>query len=262
MPLNPLPAAVAVFLVVQVVRIKGRWLFGWWTYPLYVADFFNRSAFLPAMRQGLKNHLRATEPYYRALRPRERVLFEGRVLMFIRKKTFHARGGIKITPEMQVAVAAKAVQLTFGFPSVYLDHFDRFFIYPEAYRSRITGMRHQGEVHPMGVVVLSWEDAQRGNAHPEDGTNLILHELAHALLLENEQNNAEEDFLNPQALKRLDACRIRLGGEGVVGVFNARHLGSFHEFFAKSVEMFFESPQVLQSVDEGIYHEMREILRQ
>ena len=214
------------------------------------------------MRQGLKNHLRATEPYYRALRPRERVLFEGRVLMFIRKKTFHARGGIKITPEMQVAVASKAVQLTFGFPSVYLDHFDRFFIYPEAYRSRITGMRHQGEVHPMGVVVLSWADAQRGNAHPEDGTNLILHELAHALLLENEQNNAEDDFLNPQALKRLDACRVRLASEEVSHVYTPRHLGSFHEFFAKSVEMFFEKPEALRALDGELLRDLREILRQ
>ena len=183
-------------------------------------------------------------------------------MMFLRKKKFHPRGGMVIVPEVPLAVAAKAVQLTFGFPSVYLDHFDKFFIYPSAYRSRITGLRHQGEVHPMGVVVLSWEDAQRGNAHPEDGKNLILHELAHALLLENEVVNGEDDFLNPKALRTLDACRLELRQGERPLPYTPRHLESYHEFFAKTVELYFEQPGVLKEVDDQIHMAMRMILRQ
>jgi Mlc titration factor MtfA (ptsG expression regulator) len=224
--------------------------------------FFNGPDFLPKMHHASRNQLRISDHFYQGLSLKEKALYEGRIEKFLRKKKFHARGGIEITPEMQLTVAAKAVQLTLGFPSVYLDHFDRFFIYPEAYRSRMTGLRHQGEVHPMGVVVLSWADAQRGNAQPEDGTNLILHELAHALLLENERQSAKNDFLDPEALKTLNLCRVALQGRVPGPFYTDRHLNSFHEFFAKSVELFFEHPEALKEMDVRLIDVMRKILRQ
>jgi Mlc titration factor MtfA (ptsG expression regulator) len=248
------------YSIILVLTLALRWLFK--KAKSAALDFFNWPVFLPSMRQASRNQLRISDHYYQRLSLKEKAHYEGRIEKFLRKKKFHGRGGLKITPEMQVTVAAKAVQLTLGFPSVYLDHFDRFFIYPEAYRSRMTGMRHQGEVHPMGVVVLSWADAQRGNAQPEDGTNLILHELAHALLLENERKSAENNFLDPRALKTLEICRLALRANPPLQHYTTRHLNSLHEFFAKSVELFFESKEALTELDARLSDAMSKILRQ
>ena len=92
-------------------------------------------------------------------------------------------------------MAASAIQVTFGFPSVYLNRFEKVIMYPDAYHSTITGAYHQGEVNSAGIIVLSWKNLLQGYLHPYDGRNLGLHEMAHALKISDATSQPAFDFL-------------------------------------------------------------------
>jgi Mlc titration factor MtfA (ptsG expression regulator) len=82
--------------------------------------------------------------YYRQLNQADRKTFEKRVKTFLREKEFIARGGLNITEEMKLLVAACAIQLTFGLPPVYLVHFKKILLYPEEYYSTLNQTYHVG----------------------------------------------------------------------------------------------------------------------
>ena len=93
---------------------------------------------------------------------------------------------------MTAMIASSAIQLTFGLPKINLKHFERILIYPDEYYSTINKQYHKGEVNPrLKAIVVSWKAFVAGYADPHDGINLGLHEMAHALKLENIIKNGE-----------------------------------------------------------------------
>ncbi|MGB3181391.1 MAG: zinc-dependent peptidase [Cyclobacteriaceae bacterium] len=206
-------------------------------------------------------------PYYRQLPVRLRGKFERRVMGFITAKKFISRDHQikKVTPEMKVLIAASAVQLTFGLPYIELVHFNRILIYQDDYYSRISRRYHKGETNPMfGVIVLSWNNFTQGMFHT-DGVNLGLHEMAHALHLENGIRNAEHSFLSNKALDRWE--ELALEKIAVIRQGNNRFLRdyggvNYEEFFAVSVEAFFEKPEAFREHLPGLYQAMVDILLQ
>ena len=126
----------------------------------------------------------------------------------------------EVTEEMQVLIAASAVQLTFGFPSIFLSYFQNIVIYPDQFFSQVGQRYHKGEVNPQAkAIVLSWRHFVEGYASNE-GVNLGLHEMAHALQLENIVMNNEYDFLNEDHIKHwqqlagIEIEKITSWGEG------------------------------------------------
>ena len=85
--------------------------------------------------------------------------------------------------EMKTLIAASAIQITFGLPSVYFKRFYQILIYRDDYYSTITHHHHKGEVNTRGFIVLSWKNPVMGYINNTDGRNLKLHEMAHALRL-------------------------------------------------------------------------------
>ena len=133
-------------------------------------------------------------PYYISLEPREKLHFERRVHQFMGLKSFIPRNIEEVTLEMKTLISACAVQLTFGLPKIYLRHFSKILVYPDNYYSTINQTYHKGEVNPrFGIIVISWKSFVKGYVEKE-GLNLGLHEMAHALHLENRIMNGEFDF--------------------------------------------------------------------
>ncbi|MBB6610940.1 zinc-dependent peptidase [Pontibacter sp. Tf4] len=204
--------------------------------------------------------------YYNRLQEAQKQEFEARVIRFIAQKTFIPRGpGMDVTTEMQMKIAACAVQLTFGLPEIHFSHFKTFLLYPERYYSTIYKQYHCGEVNMRGIIVLSWRDFETGNYNPADGLNLGLHEMAHALHLENGIPNGEYDFLNREYLYHWatvsETERERLQTDKSI----FRRLSSApdtHEFFAVAVELFFELPLLLKQEHPGIYSSLANLLNQ
>ena len=171
-----------------------------------------------------------------------------------------------VTKEMKVLIAASAAQLTYGLPKVKLRHFTRILVYPDNYYSKITRQHHKGEVNPSAkLIVLSWRGFAEGYQNNTDGRNLGLHEMAHALRLENTIRNGEQKFLDPAALVKFDALgeqerqKIKDGGSSLFREYAAENAD---EFFAVAVELFFEQPAAFQAYQPALYALLTILLKQ
>lgn len=223
----------------------------------------SRLATLPAQyRELLNKYFR----YYRGLSDEHKAIFEQRVLRFFYSKKFISRGMHRVPPEMAILVAAVAVQLTFGFPHVYLRHFDKILIYPDNYYSNITKRFHKGEVNPaFGIIVLSWENFKEGFLNFNNEMNLGLHEMAHALRLENLIRNDEYSFFDSESLARLDHWGHLIchePGRLEATFFRPYACSDSHEFFSVSVENFFERPERFASELPELYSILAKLLNQ
>ena len=234
-----------------------RYIFG-----EFATSFVHFKPIKPSYKKALEQHF----TYYKNLNENHKRSFEQRVQRFIDLKTFVPRNFTEIPDEIKAIVAASAIQLTFGLPRVYLQHFSKILIYPDDYYSVIFRRYHQGEVNLHGgIIVLSWRNFARGYMDDADGRNLGLHEMAHALRLENEINNGEYGFLNKSLLRkwRKEAEKtieyLKNGGNGFFRDYAATNRD---EFFAVAAENFFERPNEFNDKFPELYQLLTQLLRQ
>jgi Mlc titration factor MtfA (ptsG expression regulator) len=204
-------------------------------------------------------------PWYRSLPPREQRRFARRVKHFLYEKDWTG-AGMELTRPMRVRIAATAVRITWGMDAVLLLHFSRIVVYPDAYRDPVTGRRHLGGVAPgRRTIALSWRHFEAGEADPTDARNLGLHEMAHALWLEDRIPNAEDGLFDPQAmaewrtLAEQEALAIR---EDRGRLFRAYAATDQAEFFAVAVEYFFEQPALYKERMPDLYASLAGLLKQ
>ena len=106
---------------------------------------------------------------------------------------------------------------------------------------------------------------KKGEADAFDGRNLGLHEMAHALWLENRIYNAETDFLEPtilarwKELARIEADRINNDKPTFFRKYAGRDQA---EFFAVAVEYFFEKPGAFKQELPELYSALAGLLKQ
>lgn len=203
--------------------------------------------------------------YYHTLNPVEKKLFEKRVQKFINLKAFIPRGMPEVTSEMKALIAASAIQLMSGFPKIYFAHFKRILVYPDSYYSEISMRYHKGEVNMGGLIVLSWKYFVEGYIDHEDGRNLGLHEMAHALRLENAVQNEEYGFLDDEILKTwTDLCyrEIAKMHNGKSDFFRSYAATNSQEFFAVAVENFFERAEDFYKWHPKMYNTLAQMLNQ
>lgn len=220
----------------------------------------------PVKAYEIKHLLNKYFIYYRYLSQKDKMIFEARVIRFIKEKEFVPRNFREVTSEMKILIAATAVQITFGLPHITLRHFERVIIYPDTYYSTLTGKYHKGEVNPrVRSIVLSWKSFVEGFLHPDDSLNLGLHEMAHALELENLIENGESNFLSTVSLERWRDCIEPVMEEiksGKHTFFRAYAAHNEQEFFAVAIENFFERPEAFHSRYPEIYDALAALLNQ
>lgn len=204
--------------------------------------------------------------FYQRLPEKSQKRFRNRVAKFISTKKFIPRSLNEVTGEMKVLISASAIQLTFGFPSVNLSYFRNILVYPDSYYSVINRTYHKGEVNPrFKAIVLSWKNFVEGYLDPHDGRNLGLHEMAHALRLENRIMNEEYNFLDSRILteweERADNTMIEIN-EGREDFFRGYSATDREEFFAVAVENFFERPEEFSEKHPLTYKTLCNLLKQ
>ena len=196
--------------------------------------------------QLYKEILEKHSAYYRRLIPADKNKFERKVCNFLYSKRFVPRNMSQVTIDAKLLIAASAVQLTFGLPNIYLQHFDKILVYPNEYYSSITKKYHKGEVNPrFGIIVLSWNNFVAGNSRG-DAINLGLHEMAHALRLENIIRNEEYKFFDERLINRFDefARNICKNLKAYANFFRPYACTNEHEFFSVAIENFFERSEL------------------
>ena len=215
-----------------------------------------------SLTQQEKGTLDFRIPFYRNLNASNKRKFECNVKYFISKKEFEGRDGCFVTSEMKLLVAATATQIAFGhFPTIY-EHFRRIIIYPDKYFSGSTQRYHFGEVQSNGVIKLSWKAFTEGAAINNDGIHVGYHEMAHALKIEDATlHDMEHCFMDKHALRDFHHYaneRIRNYKEG--SFMRDYAFSNSEEFFAVSIEYFFETPAQLRKHEPEVYNYLRTIL--
>ena len=232
----------------------------------FYKDTINRHLLIYNLKAKYKSILSQYNLYYVKLDERNKKIFEKRLAKFLAMKVFIPRGGLeKVTDEMKVLIGAKAIQITFGHPSIYFEHFWRILVYPDTYYSEINETYHKGEVNPRGFIIISWKNFVEGISDRSDGINLGLHEMAHALHLENAIMNNEYDFLDGKKLNEFHYMaqeEMSMINSGERTFFREYAGTNFHEFFAVIIESFFERPDEFKQYDSRLYGVVTHLMQQ
>jgi hypothetical protein len=126
---------------------------------------------------------------WRSLEKRERL--RALSTLFLARKQFVPAGGVHITDDMAVAIAAQACLPVLRLGLGAYAHMGHIVVHPDqvvAHREVMddAGVVHRydevlaGEAMPDGPVMLSWHDVQQAR-DLEHGYNVVVHEFAHAL---------------------------------------------------------------------------------
>lgn len=203
--------------------------------------------------------------YFSLLNKEEQQLFLKRTWMYLHTKDFQTRKMPELSWKKKVLISSYAAQITFGYTDVSLAHFRTIIVYPEAYRSPVTNQLHKGETNRAGALVFSLKDLEAGHSNPMDGINLALHEFAHAFQIENEIPNSEYRFIDDKALMhfahlaQIEMADIRRNSAHILRAYGATNQ---KEFFAVTVEHFFEKPKELQQHLPELFKVVSQILNQ
>jgi MtfA peptidase len=207
----------------------------------------------------------------------ERAMLEDTVRIFLAEKNLEGCGGLELTDEVRVTIAAQACLLLLHldgdevFPTV-----ESVVVYPSAYRAPsvrrgggvvLENQGRLGESHARGAIVLAWDAVKRAAlGGPE---NLVLHEFAHAL--DQEDGRADGAPVLPEASMYRPWARV-LGAEyeELVAELHAGQETSLDpygatnpaEFFAVATEAFFGRPSELRRDHPALYEQLRGFYRQ
>jgi len=186
-------------------------------------------------------------PYYSKLNEINKQRFLKRVYNFRKIKSFHF-SGLEPREEIMILISAAAVQVSFGLKHYRLSFFSDIYILCDAYLALNAREPYIGHVSPTGIYI-SWKHFVQGFADYNDGFNVALHEMAHALHHENFINETGIDWDFRQDFDKLPTIYGPMMTKALVerrSYLRGYAFTNFHEFWAVSVEYFFENPQYLK----------------
>src|ERR1700693_4838655 len=205
---------------------------------------------------------------------------QGHLQVFLAEKIFEGCGGLTVTDEIRVTIAAQVCLLLLHRVTDYYPMLRTVLVYPGAYVAPVTeSVGHglvseglsvrSGESWQHGSVILSWDDVLHGAADIHDGHNVVLHEFAHQL--DQEAGAAEGAPILPKPSMDVAWGRVlrgeysqlqkdaELGRETIFDTYGAENPA---EFFAVATECFFEKALQLKEKHPRLYEELRLFYRQ
>jgi MtfA peptidase len=229
----------------------------------------------------LLSHVKKNVPQFLRLTPEDQKELLGHTLVFMSEKSFEGAGGLAVTDEMRVTIAAQASMLLLHRDTEYYPELSSIVIYPTAFKVKATrrdasgvvteeDQVRLGESWGQGTVVLAWDAVLAGGRNPDDGQNVVLHELAHQL--DQEDGAADGAPILDEAPTSYRTWGRVLGA----GYKHLRWVDAHHErsvmnrygatdpaeFFAVLTETFFEKPKRLKAEHPELYEQMALYYRQ
>jgi MtfA peptidase len=203
-------------------------------------------------------------PYFINLSIGEKNRFLQRHKKFMKSKLFriHTNDGFK---EMPILISATAIQLSFGLEEYLLPYYKNIHIFPQAFLGMHPTMRFlEGNVSGNDINI-SWKHYLEGYEKKDDGQNVGLHEMAHAYYSQNFTFEGDKDkcFVNGFTSYNISGNKVFEGEKIQNGqLFSDYALKNFQEFWAESVEIFFERPSEMKAQYEDLYESMSMLLNQ
>jgi len=195
------------------------------------------------------------------------------IRIFISEKSFEGCGGLTLTDEIKVTIAAQACMLLLNrkcdcYPKLY-----SVLVYPSTY---VASTRNSSDLHPTdssvrlgeswkhGTVVLAWDSVKGGALNFQDGHNVAMHEFAHQLDQEDGRADGAPILEIRSAYSAWSQVfskeyemlmhKTMKGKKGVMDKYGATNPA---EFFAVATETFFEKPAQLKKKHPELYHELQ-----
>lgn len=111
---------------------------------------------------------------------------------FLVRKEFQGAGGLVITDEIALAIAAQAVLPVLHLGLAWYDDFVGIVVHPDEVVARRTTTDETGVVHDWdevlageamegGPVMLNWHDVAQAGTTAETGYNVVIHEFVHKI---------------------------------------------------------------------------------
>jgi Mlc titration factor MtfA (ptsG expression regulator) len=232
---------------------------------------------LPAEQRAL---IQRNVPYVSTLSDADQSELEGHIQVFLAEKTFEGCGGLAMTDEIKLTIAAQACLLLLHRETDYYPDLSSILVYPSAYIVKNTRQKigdlivesdqvRLGESWVRGAVVLAWDAVRHGAANPRDGRNVVLHEFAHQLDAEDGAMNGAPDLGQRSSYS---AWAQALGAEyddllARVAAHQPADIDEYGatspaEFFAVVTEAFFEMGGQLKSEHSELYEVLRDFYQQ
>jgi Mlc titration factor MtfA (ptsG expression regulator) len=202
--------------------------------------------------------LEQTFPLFNRLTPADRKELLGHIQVFIDEKYFEGCGGLTLTDEIRVTIAAQACLLLLHRDTDYYPNLTSILVYPSGYTA-----------HNLRALVLAWDAAHHGAMNPSDGSNVVLHEFAHQLDFENRSADGTPDLetrSDYESWSRVMSAEfeqlrrsIPYNYDTVLDIYGAQNPT---EFFAVATEAFFEKPRALKELHPDLYDALMRYFKQ
>jgi Mlc titration factor MtfA (ptsG expression regulator) len=220
-------------------------------------------------------------PVFRRLPVADQVELLRHVQVFLAEKRFEGCGGLELTDEIRLTIAAQACLLLLHRETDYFPQLSSILVYPSTYVAN--DERHlegpiweEGDEYrlghaarQLGVIVLAWDAANWGAANPSDGQNVVLHEFAHQLDFEDYSTDGapalatRAEYLEWARVMSSEFNALRAAEEaGTPTVLDPYGATNPAEFFAVATEAFFERPSLLRARHPELYAELGKFFRQ
>ncbi len=197
--------------------------------------------------------------------------------VILEEKIFEGCGGLEMTQEKKIVIAAYATILILGEPAGYYPDLKAILVYPDDYVAPVhdedeAGIMSEGvetrsgESWDMGSIVLSWADIERDIQNPFNGRNLIFHEFAHQLdsrygmtagidEMGNVHTPGEWNDLLAKSYLELQKNWER-GTPTLLDTYGATHPA---EFFSVATETFFEKAHAMRRKHPKLYDLLKQV---
>jgi Mlc titration factor MtfA (ptsG expression regulator) len=197
---------------------------------------------------------------YRNLPMPLRMQLRKMIKQFLHQKNFSGAGGLEVTDEMRVTIAAQACMLQLNRRGALYPRLKYIIIYPSAFvvsraETDETGVSREaargllGESWDNGKVILAWDNVLSGARNFVDGRNVVLHEFSHQLDSESGSTDGAPLLAGESSYRswanalsgeyRVLQRKARRGGRSLMDHYGATNPA---EFFAVATETFFEKP--------------------
>jgi Mlc titration factor MtfA (ptsG expression regulator) len=218
--------------------------------------------------------------HYRFLNDTEKARLRDDLRIFVAEKNWEGCGGLEMTDEIKVTIAAQAMLLVLGMEHNYFDRVQSILVYPHGFKDPTPkggrdGLIHEGgpgnlgQAWYRGPVVLSWQSVREDGRHPGRGQNVVFHEFAHQLdmldgvingtppLKDRKEAQRWREVMSAEFQRLLDAS-----AQGRATLLDQYGTTNEGEFFAVATECFFNHPVEMQHEHPRLYQLLRDYYRQ
>ncbi len=218
-------------------------------------------------------------PFLNALTAEEQRRLRELAILFCHRKRFESAHGLYIDDSMRLRIALQACLPVLNLGLDCYDGWVSIILYPAAFAPQRTwvddaGVEHvehrdlSGEAWQHGPVILAWEDVD----YPAwaDGVNLVIHEFAHKLDMQNGEANGFPplpESMQPEIWSEVfqagfdDLCR-HCEADWERAPIDCYAASSPAEYFAVLSELFFMRPDRLAQFYPAVYDQLRRYYRQ